>query len=353
VLVNRGRRATNTDAFLRDGGRVLNIGFQAPELEKLGIASEPRSLLRPVPEGELARFCPRHLLYWRGELPFAAILEKGAATQGLWYRRGDECFLQTDPEVFTKSPPYATNEAARANASISVKHLEKLVALARTHIGEVPSDALRRELCSTIHKPGFETLGTWHVIGPYWVDPALNATNRLAVAHPCEAAALSGDLNPNFTYPNSHGLNLDFRRQVQARYDGYVDFRDAFKGRTDETSVGYAVKIVHSDDARDAVLRLGFDWYLKVYVNGKLAADYSTGLGCNPTPNIKRCVVRLKKGDNVLCLKLRSGSSGFGFWANISEPDLRIDADATVKETPSSLYPPGHGRSGEYWYNYW
>lgn len=353
VKVNYGRRAADTDKFLKDGGLVLNVGFGTNELAKCGVKSEPRATMRPVPDGELALFAERSLTYFREPLEYAAVTEKGACTDGLWFRRGSECFLQCDPGYFKAK--FARSPDEQANTWLSTGHLHDLVSRAVTYLGAAPSPALRGEMSNVRHKPGFENLRVWHVIGPYWTNPALPVTNRLDIAHSPEAKALAGDLNPNFVYPNERGKDLDFRTSVSADDNNCVDLRKAFPGeQVSEETVAYAIKTIHSDTDRDALLRLGFDWYMKVYLNGELVEDWSAGLGCNPRANMKRCILHLKKGDNVLVFKQRAGAGGFCFWANLSEPGLPVDANAVyVRETASPVYEKGRGTGGEYFYTYW
>ena len=353
VKVNYGTRAADTDKFLGDGGLVLNVGFGTNELAKCGVKAEMRRTMRPVPEGELALFAERRLTYFRAFLDYAAITEKGACTEGLWFRRGNECFLQVDPGFFRRK--FAKSQKELENTVLSSSHLHDLVSRAVTYLGAEPSPALKGEMASIRHKPGFENLATWHVIGPYWTNPALPVTNRLDIVHSAEAKALAGDLNPNFVYPNERGKNLDFRTSVTADGNNCVDFKKAFPDeQVSEASVAYAIKTIHSDTERDALLRLGFDWYMKVYLNGELVVDWSAGLGCNPRANMKRCVLHLKKGDNTLVFKARAGAGGFCFWANLSEPGLPFDAEASYEKPPASpLYEKGRGRGGEYFYTYW
>ena len=353
VKVNVGARAADTDAFLAKGGRVLNVGFGVEELKKLGIAAAETTALRPVPDGEMAEFADRRLTYFRAPLRYAAITEGSASTGGMWYRRGNEYFLQPAETGFFG---IYTNAHACGSLGYSKEHLKDLIVRARTFIGERPAKGLREEMASVNHKPTFAPLNVWHVIGPYWCDPLGDASNKLAVVHSCESAALKGDLNPNYTYPNEKGEQLDFRTSARARPDGAIDLRQYFKGQTDETSIGYAVKTVTAKEAHKAVLRLGFDWYMKVYLNGELVADYADGLGCNPRANMKACVLELKKGENVITLKLRSGAGGFCFWANMSEEGMDLSGyrpgQLAITQT-SWLYDDGRGLGWNYFYTYW
>lgn len=353
VKVNYGTRAPDTDAFIAQGGRVLNVGFDAAELAACGLRSKPAVALRPRPDGELARFADRRLLYFRAPLHYTAIDEPGAATQGIWYRRGNEAFLQPIASGFIG--PCAEPKVA-GNLTWSKAHLDDLVARARTWLGEQPSEPLRREMATIERKPSFQPLNIWHVIGPYQVNPSLDTTQRLAVVHSPEKAALAGDLNPNYTYPNECGEPLDFRTSAEATPDGFVDLRRYLKGPMDECSVAYAVKTIAAPRPRRALLRLGFDWYLKVYLNGRLVADWSAGLGCSPRANMKACILDLKPGENILTLKQRAGAGGFGFWANLSEEGLDISGwkeGQLAVETENPLYGKGRGTGWEYFYTYW
>ena len=61
--------------------------------------------------------------------------------------------------------------------------------------------------------------------------------------------------------------------------------------------------------------------------------------------------MKLKKGVNVIVVKLMCGSKGFGFWANLSEPEGEGEvAEPAAKEL---LYDPNIKIRSPYEYHYW
>ncbi|MCF7848866.1 MAG: DUF2961 domain-containing protein [Kiritimatiellales bacterium] len=109
---------------------------------------------------------------------------------------------------------------------------------------------------------------------------------------------------------------------------GWVDFLDVYRGigYANGSAAGfggaaYALGNLESTSERDAVLRLAFDDWLKVWVNGKLVATLRHEDGFN----IASVPVRLRQGENHILLKLsNSMNREFGAWAfnlAIESPD--------------------------------
>ncbi len=90
-----------------------------------------------------------------------------------------------------------------------------------------------------------------------------------------------------------------------------------------------------SETARKARLRLGVDYFMKVWVNGQLVYNLDHSHGA-PLPNRHILEIDLRPGLNYLTLKIASGSKGFGFWANLSNAEATASAEET---TPVDLYP--------------
>jgi len=158
-----------------------------------------------------------------------------------------------------------------------------------------------------------EILATWQALGPFPVEKD-DGDLMLDTKFPGEDSAILGDTNPNLQYLNSAGLNLDWRSTVTADIgNGFVNLdKLGAKG----LAVAYVTKVVHSETARTARLKLGADWRLMVWVNGK--AVFKTLTGANSPSFVVD--IPLKAGDNIISMKIGSGSCGFGFYATLAKP---------------------------------
>ena len=92
------------------------------------------------------------------------------------------------------------------------------------------------------------------------------------------------------------------------------------------------------------------DFYMEVYLNGKLVFDAKEGGGCAPKINSHRLTVELEKGENILSVKLASGSKGFGFYANLSNEDV---SDGASEEEQIDFYPEKDTSYDPYQFGYY
>ena len=153
------------------------------------------------------------------------------------------------------------------------------------------------------------------------------------------------------------GVTLDAERWVQSpAADQRRDYRwrlhaaDA-NGYQDLTSVapsklgqaGYAVTYLFSSVARKATIALSADYWLVFRVNGVAIVDQSKEPrpASPPRPGELRLSVPLQVGWNRLELKVASGSRGFGFWCQVSDPgDLRLSPTVLAPAQPPGVIPP-------------
>ena len=141
----------------------------------------------------------------------------------------------------------------------------------------------------------------------------------------------------------------------EAGKDGYVDLAKTF-GETDASSIGFAVAEYDAPEARDALLKLGMDYFSRTWLNGAEVLDNRKGFGTRCAPGSATVKVRLEKGRNVIAHKIKSGSAGYGFYCELSEPGYDTDA-GDGGEKPKSrtdlLYGTGLKQSPPYSYRYW
>jgi beta-galactosidase len=102
--------------------------------------------------------------------------------------------------------------------------------------------------------------------------------------------------------------------------------------------------------AREATLRLGVDYFMRVWCNGEMVYDLDHGHS-SPQPNRHIVNINLKKGENVITIKVMTGSKGFGVWSNLSTPGIQDQSEGPVVEVP--LYPKDINFFDPYEYHYW
>ena len=240
--------------------------------------------------------------------------------------------------------------AKQESIQLSVIRLKQLVARAATAFGADASDELAARVTKVQKGATFQNLDSWFVFGPFYAGRKTKPADALAREWPGEKQALSGDMNPNLTYKTEDGRTLDFRKTVSANPDGFNDL-----GRTLESNradaVGYAIKTIRSETDRKAMLRLGVDYFFRVYLNGKLVFERTVNHGA-PKPNIFKLRIDLKKGENVLVMKIYTGSKGFGFWSNLSEPGVDFSKLESARDK-ELIYDPEIKIRNPYEFYYW
>ncbi len=170
-------------------------------------------------------------------------------------------------------------------------------------------------------------------------------------AYPGQKAAIAGDTNPNFYYQQADGRNLDFRKTVMAKDNGYVDIASVVNQA--DGYVAYATREVNSDENRAAIFKLGVDYWADVYLNGKHVYRAINRKGA-PRANAMSVKLNLTKGKNVITLKIVSGSRGFGFWASLSEGDFNeLQQEQQDQTAGVRLYTPMPQPFDPYEYHYW
>ena len=360
VLVVYGsdeKQKAQISRILNAGGTVVYVGLDAKQLAAKGITSEKKEIRRVAfPEtGIFAKLFPWNLLRWRDLLTVNAITSskwKGEiGCDGIFLLRkngkGRELFLQVSPAMLENR---YKDPAKQESIQLSVLRLKQLVNRAATAFGAEASDELAARVTKVKKGATFQNLDSWFVFGPFYAGRKTKPADALAREWPGEKQALSGDMNPNLTYRTEDGRTLDFRKTVSANPDGFNDLGRTFESNRSD-AVGYAIKTIRSDSDRKAMLRLGVDYFFRVYVNGKLVFERTENHGA-PKPNIFRLRIDLKKGDNVIVMKIYTGSKGFGFWSNLSEPGVdfsKIDAE----KDRELIYDPEIKIRNPYEFYYW
>lgn len=334
-------------------GKVF-VNLPAAELAERGIRTEKAELRRvPMPEGVLKTVVTPNLLRFRDKLEINRIVSGRPGDEidsdgAFLVRNSDgelEIYCQLAPELLESR--YADEPDKREAVALTVVRLGQLVSRLRTFAGESPSPELASRLMKVRRGAAYQDLDSWTVFGPF--DPATgDVPKALAMKFPGEKAALEGDLNPNITY-KSGSRTLDFRTTATAGADHYLDLGRT-TGSTAVNTIAYAIREVESETARKAMLRFGLDYFGRVYVNGKPVYEQSTNHAA-PKANQFRTRISLKAGRNVIVFKILSGSKGFGFWANLAEPEA--EGESSEPAAKELLYHPTIKLRNPYEYHYW
>jgi beta-galactosidase len=195
----------------------------------------------------------------------------------------------------------------------------------------------------------FQTLGTWKVLGPY-LDNTSDQKKTLDTPYPGEQDAIDGGENPNPTYKTKEGKTLDWRKTVNADASGFVDLAKAFNG-VDENAIAYVTKTVNCAFAQTATLRLGVDFWMNAWVNGKPVLQVVKNHSKHANEYVLN--VPLRKGENIITLKIVSGRGGFGFWANMAYNQDKPTTATSTQVQEVSFYSPLFKFFDPYQFAYW
>jgi hypothetical protein len=114
-------------------------------------------------------------------------------------------------------------------------------------------------------------------------------------------------------------------RPVSAPVTGMVDLA---KGMAGENRVGYLRTIVTSESDQAALLELGTDDGVKVWLNGQVVHGNNTVRACTPAQD--KVKVQLRKGENNLLLKVTQGGGEWSAITRIVGPDGKLLPDILV-----------------------
>ncbi|MFW6162569.1 MAG: NPCBM/NEW2 domain-containing protein [Planctomycetota bacterium] len=212
---------------------------------------------------------------------------------------------------------------------LAVVGLLVLVALAgcRAPAEKPPAEAaeaasLTKHMRMPWSRQGAEFLRTWLVCGPF-PNPPHEGDQAYDHTPPC--VGLQTD------YLTAHGGEPHIRPApgtAHSRPDGAtavwrehtapserVDFRQVFSDRPTENVVAYAYTTVERERAGPAVLAVGSDDGVRIWLNGSLVHDPLVGRGIRPDDDVVS--VELTEGTNHLLVKVEQGSGGWGFMLRV------------------------------------
>ncbi len=179
----------------------------------------------------------------------------------------------------------------------------------------------------------------FYVLGPF--KPLKNPDNLQDVVSSLnQVLQPEKQINLKETYYVMNGKTDDWIKPQTGRdlsdptAKNFIDFYKTFGILGN--SISYAITYIKSPENRDAQLSFGADYWSKIWLNNKVIKKPEIRLPTPPQKGEEKINIRLKKGINVLLIKVYSGSAGYGFWCSISNPgDLKFMGKIKMKNCPS------------------
>ena len=260
--------------------------------------------------------------------------------------RGRFFFSQVGPDQLA---PLLKDQANKeAGLAMSAQHLHQLLAQILTAAGAAPSAALAKRLERLEDVRAFDWLTDWRALGPY-PSKGKRPTESLKAAYDGEKSAIDGHTDISIAYHPTARQTIKWRVGVVAGENGFVNLGQLWGGSHD--AIAYVTKVIHSETDRMARLRLGVDYWIKVWLNGRVVYEVTDEHG-GPVPNQFMTVIRLRKGTNILAMKVLAGSRGFGFWAGLSLGKV-APRTSQPSEEEVDIYPCKDTGWDPYAYTYW
>ncbi|WP_209858039.1 hypothetical protein [Chitinophaga sp. OAE865] len=341
---------TQLNTFVTAGGIAFYLPQTSSFLTTHGLTTATKTMIQ-AHAGEaipLLRAIGPNLLRWRDALQVTAFTSSTICDGLLSVKntgKGKSIYLQLTPDQLAGR--YAASPEKQEAIQLSVIRMHQLIAQLLTNLGAASSVAAAFKLGRVNRPVSFHTLSSWKVLGPFTVNTS-GGIKALATIFPGEQDAIAGAENPNLTYKTEEGKVLDWRQTVDAGNNGFVDLARAFGG-IDDNAVAYVTKSVSSPLAQKAILRIGVDYWMEVWLNGRsiLRVDANH----QKRENEFILPISLSAGENILTLKVASGKGGFGFWANIAYPGAGEPSTGATDQ--GSFYPVAYKFFDPYQFTYW
>jgi hypothetical protein len=150
----------------------------------------------------------------------------------------------------------------------------------------------------------------WNLIGPFDAPDM----SYLQVAFPPET-----EIDLSQTYQGKGNIPLRWK-QIQAEPSGFMRLENRIT--PSERGIIYGLVYVHSPDEREALMLLGSDDGVRVWINDKLVHTNPAYRGAYPDQD--RVPVFLKKGWNKLLIKILQGGGGWGYYVRFVDPESQL-----------------------------
>jgi HEAT repeat protein len=152
-------------------------------------------------------------------------------------------------------------------------------------------------------KAGFIT--NWHIAGPFARAPFEHA-------YPPEKG-----FDPEATYPGTRGTKAAWRRHHIDDAVGIMDLVAYYTPYTNEVTA-YGRAEVTVENAQDVLVKLGSDDAVMCWLNGERIHANEVYRRIKPDQDV--VATRLKKGVNVVLIKVIQGGGGWGFCVRLADP---------------------------------
>ncbi len=159
----------------------------------------------------------------------------------------------------------------------------------------------------------------WYLIGPFEAPDM----NFLTTVYPPEK-----EIKLRGTYAGKKNLLVSWK-QVKAQPNGFMPLTQLFQ--PNEQAIAYGLTYLYSPEDREAVLLLGSDDGVRLWVNDQLVHTNPVYRGAYPDQD--RVKVSLKAGWNKVLIKVLQGAGGWGYYLRIPDPkgEYRWSARPTDK----------------------
>ncbi len=217
------------------------------------------------------------------------------------------------------------------------EHVDRLYGRVMTNLGFAPGTRGTRRALYQQGVAALKPLPAVYALGPFATGEDKAEMLDKVWCEEGEKMAIAGDFNPNIDFPLPQGGTANWRPTLAPDANGCYDFRklgDAW-GAAAFPCV-YAIATVERKEAGEALVKLGMDWRLQMWVNGEEVFKSTNGAHY-PKFEVK---VNLKKGVNIFTFKVVAGRTGFSLHALI-EGEARGGAKRVIDPTLDELklYP--------------
>ncbi len=164
---------------------------------------------------------------------------------------------------------------------------------------------------------------TWLVAGPFAVSADTLAPPDSLQQKVFKTDIISGvNLTPAKTFQPVSFNQSDFKWQLLSSKEDIIDLDSFYKSK--DFAYAYALAEINAASPTNAILGVGSDDGIKVWLNGKLIHDNWIPRGVIKDNDL--VPLKLAKGSNQLLLKIQDIQGGWGFIARILDKDALTDA---------------------------
>lgn len=150
----------------------------------------------------------------------------------------------------------------------------------------------------------------WNLIGPFDAPDM----SYLQIAYPPEK-----EIDFSQTYRGKGNVHLRWKK-IQAEPSGFMRLENQIT--PSERGLVYGLVYVFSPDRRDALMLVGSDDGVRLWLNEELIHTNPAYRGAYPDQD--RIPVSLKKGWNTLLIKVLQGGGGWGYYVRFVDPEGQL-----------------------------